>query len=34
VSYGIINEHGGSIQMESEEGEGATFTVTLPLPDN
>ena len=34
VSYGIVNEHGGTIQMESEEGEGATFTVALPLPDS
>ena len=33
VSYGIVNEHGGNIHMESEEGKGATFTVVLPLPD-
>ena len=33
VSYGIVNEHGGNIHMESEDGKGTTFTVVLPLPD-
>ncbi|HEX6510561.1 MAG TPA: PAS domain S-box protein [Chloroflexota bacterium] len=27
----IVEEHGGSIEVESTEGEGATFTVILPL---
>jgi len=31
VSYGIIKSHGGRIDVESEEGRGVTFTVTLPL---
>ena len=31
VSHGIISRHGGAISVESEEGKGATFTVTLPL---
>ena len=31
VSYGIIQAHGGDIEVKSEVGEGATFTVSLPL---
>lgn len=31
VVYGIIEEHGGSIHVESREGEGSIFTVELPL---
>jgi two-component system, NtrC family, sensor kinase len=30
LCYGIVNEHGGSIQVESKFGEGATFVVELP----
>lgn len=30
VSYGIIQQHGGSLDVESEEGKGSTFTITLP----
>jgi two-component system, NtrC family, sensor kinase len=31
VTYGIIEKHGGHIEVKSRKGEGATFTVTLPL---
>ena len=31
VSYGIIKNHGGDIQVESERGKGATFTIVLPV---
>ncbi len=31
VAYGIIQEHGGSIYVESQAGEGTSFNVKLPL---
>ena len=31
VSYNIIEKMGGTIKLESHEGEGATFIVTIPL---
>jgi PAS domain S-box-containing protein len=31
ISREIITRHGGTIQVESEEGKGSTFIVTLPL---
>jgi CheY-like chemotaxis protein/anti-sigma regulatory factor (Ser/Thr protein kinase) len=31
VSHGIINRHGGTICVESEEGKNTTFTIRLPL---
>ncbi len=30
VSYGIIKQHGGTIEVASEEGRGTTVVVTLP----
>jgi len=34
VAYGIIQEHGGSIQVQSEVGRGTTFTIEFPLKTN
>jgi CheY-like chemotaxis protein len=31
VTYGIITRHGGRIEVESAEGEGATFNIRLPV---
>jgi GAF domain-containing protein/signal transduction histidine kinase/CheY-like chemotaxis protein len=31
ICRGIVEEHGGTIGVESQLGQGATFTVTLPL---
>jgi two-component system NtrC family sensor kinase len=30
VCYGIIKDHGGEIKVDSEEGKGTTFTISLP----
>ena len=34
ISYRIIREHGGTIEVESDEGRGATFTIMLPVADD
>jgi two-component system NtrC family sensor kinase len=31
VCYGIIKDHGGEIKVESEEGKGTSFTISLPI---
>jgi two-component system NtrC family sensor kinase len=31
VSYGIVQQHGGTLEVESQERMGTTFTVTLPI---
>jgi two-component system NtrC family sensor kinase len=33
ISYGIIKEHRGSISVETEVGEGTTFTIRLPIAE-
>jgi signal transduction histidine kinase len=33
VSYSIVSEHGGYIEVESDEGAGSVFTVWLPVQD-
>jgi signal transduction histidine kinase len=31
LSYLIVKDHGGDIRVQSEEGKGAVFTITLPV---
>jgi PAS domain S-box-containing protein len=33
VTYGIVQEHGGSLTCDSEMGQGTTFRLSLPLAD-
>ncbi len=34
VSWGIIERHGGTIDVESEQGEGTEFIIRLPVEEN
>jgi len=31
ISHGIVERHGGTISLESQVGQGTTFTITLPV---
>ena len=31
LSYDIVKAHGGELKVETKEGEGAKFTITLPI---
>jgi two-component system NtrC family sensor kinase len=33
VTYGIVQQHGGSLEVQSEEGKGTTFTILLPTAE-
>ncbi len=34
ISYGIIQQHGGNIECESEEGKGTIFNIFLPVKND
>ncbi|MBK6785843.1 MAG: hypothetical protein IPG79_20410 [Saprospiraceae bacterium] len=34
LSYDIIHAHGGEILVDSKEGMGTTFTISIPFPQN
>jgi PAS domain S-box-containing protein len=34
VVYKVVREHGGEISVQSNEGEGTTFTISLPIPES
>ena len=34
IIYDIIKAYGGELKVETKEGEGAAFNITLPLKQN
>ncbi len=34
IAREIVGAHGGSLEVKSSEGQGSTFTVWLPAPDD
>lgn len=34
IAFNIIHEHGGKIEVESKNGKGADFIITLPIKEN
>ncbi len=34
VVYKVVREHGGEISVQSKEGRGTTFTISLPVPES
>ena len=34
IAFNIIDEHGGWLDASSQEGQGTTFTITLPIKDS
>jgi signal transduction histidine kinase len=31
ITYGIVEAHGGEIAVDSREGEGSTFVISIPI---
>ena len=34
LDYDIVKAHGGELKVETEEGEGSTFIISLPFNTN
>ncbi len=34
TSYDIVKAHGGEFNVETKEGEGSTFVISLPFNNN